>query len=249
MNLVHGTDPIEGSSLAISILEALYNKGLLTISTTHYPEIKNYALVTDGFENASSEFNLETLKSTYKLLIGIPGKSNAFAISKKLGLNEDIINRAKSFITSDNISIEELLKNIYDDKVAIEKEKEEIDKNLAQVELLRKSLETKHDTISANESSIIEKAKIEARNILLDAKEQVTTAIQEINTAYKNIDTSTIKDLNNTRNKLNSSIKNTTSIVIEDLNNNSSISKDEIQLGMQVLVTNLNQNRYNNFIS
>lgn len=246
--MVHGTDPIEGSSLAISILEAFYNKGLLTVATTHYSEIKNYALVTNGFENASSEFDLENLKSTYKLLIGIPGKSNAFAISKKLGLSENIINRAKSFITSDNISVEELLKNIYDDKLAIEKEKDEIDKNLAQIELLRKSLETKSSAISANETAIIEKAKVEARNILLDAKEQVSNAIQEINYAYENIENDTIKNLNNARNKLNNTIKETTCLVNKQTNSNSSINKDDVYIGMNVLVTNLNKTR-NNYIT
>ncbi len=189
------------------------------------------------------------MKPTYKLLIGIPGKSNAFAISKKLGLSQDIIDRASSLINSDNVSIEELLKNIYDDKILIEKEKEEIEKNLNQVELLRKSLEEKNSKIALNETSIIEKAKLEARKILLDAKEQVSSAIQEINTAYKNVGTDTIKDLNNARNKLNTSIKSTSSIINEESNKTSSISKDELQIGMQVLVTNLNQTRYNNFIS
>ena len=126
--MAHGTDPIEGSSLAISILETFFNKGLLTIATTHYPEIKNYALVNDGFENASSEFDLENLKPTYKLLVGIPGKSNAFAISKKLGLEQSIIDRASSFINSDNISIEELLKNITQDYMILYKKALEIKK-------------------------------------------------------------------------------------------------------------------------
>ncbi|MBR4260530.1 MAG: endonuclease MutS2, partial [Clostridia bacterium] len=136
-----GTDPVEGANLAISILEHLYNKGVLTLSTTHYPELKNYALVTDGFENASSEFDLENLRPTYKILIGVPGKSNAFAISKKLGLPNEILDKAKSLLTEDNISVEELIKNIYDDKLVIEKEKEKIIKNSNQVELLRKQLE------------------------------------------------------------------------------------------------------------
>jgi len=136
-----GTDPIEGACLAISILEYFYKLGAITLTTTHYAEIKNYALVTDGFENASSAFDLENLKPTYKLLIGIPGKSNAFAISKKLGLSNDILNRAQKLLKDDDISIEELLKNIYDDKLIIENEKIEIIKNKNQIEDLRKSLE------------------------------------------------------------------------------------------------------------
>lgn len=241
MNLAHGTDPIEGSSLAISILETFFKKQALTISTTHYPEIKNYALVTDGFENASSEFDLENLKPTYKLLVGIPGKSNAFAISKKLGLEQSILDRASSFISSDNISIEELLKNIYDDKVLIEKEKDEINKNLAQIELLRKSLETEKNTLQEKEKSILEKAKIEARKILLDAKEDVANAICEINKTYKNIDNNNVSNLNNIRNKLNSSIKNTASNIITE-SSNDNLSLDDIYVGMKVYVKTLKQN-------
>lgn len=240
--LCTGTDPIEGSSLAISILESFYNKGLLTIATTHYPEIKNYALVTNGFENASSEFDLVNLKPTYKLLLGIPGKSNAFEISKKLGLDAKIIERANSFITSDNISIEELLKNIYDNKLIIEKEKEEIDKNLSQIELLRKSLENKNGDLKQKETSIIENAKIEARKILLDAKAQVSDAIKEINNIYDNVNSTSIKDLNNIRNNINSSIKETVSISsnVEDQRSDS-LDKDEVFTGMNVYITNLRQ--------
>lgn len=237
-----GTDPIEGSSLAISILEAFFNKGILTISTTHYPEIKNYALVTDGFENASSDFDLEHLKPTYKLLIGIPGKSNAFAISSKLGLDEDIINRAYSFINSDDISIEELLKNIYDDKIIIENEKEEIEKNLAQVELLRKSLESKNSKLNEKEFSIIENAKIEARKILLTAKDEASNTIQAINKIYDNIDNSSIKNLNNIRNKINQSIKDISINNKDNLEKDiTSLKKDEIFVGMNVYITSLSQ--------
>ena len=240
--LCTGTDPIEGSSLAISILESFYNKGLLTIATTHYSEIKNYALVTDGFENASSEFDLVNLKPTYKLLIGIPGKSNAFEISKRLGLNSKIIERANSLITSDNISIEDLLKNIYDNKLEIEKEKEEIDKNLMQVELLRKSFENKNIDLKQKELSIIENAKIEARRILLDAKAQVSDAIKEINNVYTNVSSDSIKNLNNIRNNINSSIKETTSNFSnsENLVNNA-LSKNDLFVGMNVYITNLSQ--------
>ena len=107
-----GTDPIEGANLAISILNYFYNMGCLVISTTHYQELKNYALITDGFENASSEFDIENLRPTYKLLIGIPGKSNAFAISQKLGLKQEILDNAYSLLKNDNIHIEDILKNI-----------------------------------------------------------------------------------------------------------------------------------------
>lgn len=237
-----GTDPIEGSSLAISILENFYNKELLTICTTHYPNVKNYVLVTDGFENASVEFDVENLRPTYRLLLGIPGKSNAFSISKKLGLNEDIIKRASSFIDNDTINIEQLLKNIYDDKIYIEKQKEQIEKNSIQINNLRKSLEIQNNSLKEKEKSIIEKAQKEARQILLNAKNEVSTTIKEINKIYNNIDSSSMKDLNNLRNKINESLKDTVSESI--INNNiinNSINSNDIKLGMQVFISNLNQ--------
>lgn len=238
MSWVHGTDPIEGSSLAISILEEFYNKDCLTISTTHYPEIKNYCLVHTGFENASSDFDLESLKPTYKLLIGIPGKSNAFSISKKLGLDEKIIKRATNYINSNDISIEELLKSIYDDKSRIQQEKEEAEKNLVQVELLRKSYETKYNNLKEKEVSIIEKAKLEARKLLEATKLKVNTAIQEID----NMDKHSLKDLNNIRNSLNASIKETVTISSSTNKQMADISEKEIYTGMPIIIKNLNQN-------
>lgn len=239
--LCSGTDPIEGSSLAISLLETFYNKGLLTIATTHYPEIKNYALVNNGFENASSDFDIENLRPTYKLLIGIPGKSNAFAISKKLGLDENIISNAESLINSNDISVEELLKNIYDSKLEIEKEKENIEKNSNQIELLRKQLEIQSATIKEKESIILEKAKLEARTILSDTKTQVSSAIQEINKSYDSLDNSSVKNLNNIRNKLNDSIKNTINPINMSSDTVSSLSIDEITINLPVFITTLNQ--------
>jgi len=240
--LCSGTDPIEGSSLAISILESFFKKNALTIATTHYQEIKNYALVTDGFENASSEFDLENLKPTYKLLIGIPGKSNAFAISKRLGLDNAIIQRASTFIDSNDISIEELLKNIYDDKIAIEKEKKLIEQNLSNIESLKASLQQKNDNLKQKELSIIENAKSEARKILMEAKQDVSSTIQEINKIYEHIDNDSIKTLNNMRNRLNDSIKNTVSTSLDNkAENDASINKDDIFIGMNVHIKTLNQ--------
>ncbi len=263
-----GTDPIEGASLAISILEHFHNIGAITFATTHYPEIKNYALVTDGFENASSDFDIENLKPTYKLLIGIPGKSNAFAISKKLGISNDILDRAKSFLKDDEISIEELLKNIYDDKLIIETEKDEIIKNKNQIELLRKSLEQdKNSQKSLNEDKI-EKAKIEAKNLLLEAKEEANSTIKELDILYNNLkdfeeidfenwsDTQianfvknhfkkgTLKQANLYRNKLNASFDkfSSTNSNIENINSSEikQFSKDDLKVGMKIKLSNFN---------
>ena len=231
-----GTDPVEGSSLAISILEYLYKKGCITLSTTHYPEIKNYALVTDGFENASCEFDIENLRPTYKLLIGIPGKSNAFAISKRLGLQDDILNRANKLLTKDHINIEELLKSIYDNKLQIEKEKDLIDKNLNQIEVLRSSLETDLSTHKQKEKEIIEKSKEEARQILLNAKSEANDIIKELNELPDSRDS--LKQANNIRNKLNSSLKDYAPKLQETTSSN--LNSEDIQIGMTVLVKSLN---------
>lgn len=200
-----GTDPMQGSSLAISILEHLYNNNILTIATTHYPEIKNYVLTHSGFENASQEFNLETLSPTYKLLIGVPGKSNAFEISKKLGLSESILERANSFLDNDTIHIEDLLKSIYDNKLKIEHEKSEIDKKLLEVSKLQASLKKDVFDVQNKQNEIINKAKLEAREILYSAKDEATTIIRQMRKLEH--DSGNLKDLDNFRNSLNNSIK------------------------------------------
>lgn len=181
-----GTDPVEGANLAISILEHFNKKGAITFATTHYPEIKKYALVTDGFENASSEFDIENLKPTYKLLIGIPGKSNAFAISKKLGLSENILSRAESLLNSNDITFEEILKNIYDDKTTIEKEKEEILKNSNQIQNIRKSLEKQVTSNKENQDIWANKSKEDAKKILLSTKDEANSILKELNNIYSN---------------------------------------------------------------
>lgn len=229
-----GTDPVEGASLAISILEHFYNIGALTICTSHYPELKKYALTHEGFENASSDFDIENLCPTYKLLIGIPGKSNAFAISKKLGLSEDILNRAKTFLKEDDISIENLLKSIYDDKLSIEKEKEKIEKNSNQIEILRKSLERDNSKLNKEAENILSDAKIKAREILLDAKDEVNDIIKELNNEKTNL-----KKANALRNKLNSSI-NDVSEVSTVAASSSHLSASDITIGQEVFFNKVN---------
>ena len=233
-----GTDPVEGANLAISILEHFYNLGTITLATTHYPEIKNYALVTEGFENASSEFDIENLKPTYKLLVGIPGKSNAFAITKRLGMPDSILDRAKSLMNEDNISVEELIKNIYDDKLEIEKEKEKITQNSNQIEMLRKSLENENTSVSARENEIIEKAKIQAREILLDAKKEASSIISELNEIASS---DSLKQANNARNRLNQDIQNTYNKEATSETADNAVVNIDVQIGMKVHVKTLNQ--------
>lgn len=233
-----GTDPLEGAHLAISILDYFKVLGSLTIATTHYQELKQYALLTDGFENASVEFDISTLSPTYKLLIGIPGKSNAFEISKKLGLNESIIAKAQSLMTTNQIDIEKLLKNIYDDKSFIEKEKAEISQELERVTNLRKSLEKENEELKHQERDLIYNAKIKARNILLEAKEDANKMIKEIHSSSSN------KDLENARNMLNTKIKNIKPSENEKdiTNSNASLDVNKIKPNMPVFVSNLGQN-------
>ena len=233
-----GTDPVEGANLAISILDYFKTLGSLTIATTHYQELKKYAMTTCGFENASVEFNVETLSPTYKLLIGVPGKSNAFEISQKLGLDISIIQKAKKLMSSNDITFEELLKNIYDDKQLLEKEKEKILTESEQVHRLKEKLQKENLEKEKQEKEIINNAKIKARNILLEAKEDANEIIKELS----NIKNS--KEINTLRNSLNKKIKNIQlePNVSENTSTTNSLSKEDVQPGKEVFVTSFNQN-------
>ena len=234
-----GTDPLEGANLAMSILEYFKNKNILTLATTHYKKKKKYALVTEDLQNASVEFDIEKLKPTYKLLIGIPGKSNAFAISEKLGLKKEIIEKAQSLLNKKDVDFETLLKSIYDDKLKIEKEKEQIEKNLHQVELLKNNLQRDDSKIREQEKEILNKAKLEARQILLDAKDDATSMISKMKEISES--SSELKELNNMRNSLNNSIKNI-SLSGNDELDVTPLDEKEITIGAKVFVSTLGQN-------
>ena len=234
--LASGTDPLEGANLAISILDYFKNIHALTISTTHYQELKEYALVTKGVENASVEFNLETLSPTYKLLIGVPGKSNAFAISKKLGLKQEIITYAKSMLNSDDVSIEELLKNIYDNKTKIEAEKQETEKYLEEIKSLKASLIQDNSNLEKQKIDLINNAKIEARKILLNAKDEANEIIKNLNNS------SNIKTQNNLRNKLNNDINSISLQNYETKSTSNALDISQIKQNETVFVTTLKQN-------
>ncbi len=234
--LASGTDPLEGANLAISILDYFKNIHALTISTTHYQELKEYALVTKGVENASVEFNLETLSPTYKLLIGVPGKSNAFEISKKLGLKQEIITYAKSMLNSDDVSIEELLKNIYDNKAKIEAEKQETEKYLEKIKTLKASLIQDNSNLEKQKIDLINNAKIEARKILLNAKDEANEIIKNLNNS------SDIKTQNNLRNKLNNDINSIFLQNYETKSTSNALDISQIKQNETVFVTTLKQN-------
>lgn len=242
-----GTDPLEGAHLAISILQYFTELGCLTVATSHYQELKKYALVTPGFKNASVEFDIENLKPTYRLLIGIPGKSNAFAISRKLGLNEAIIERASSMIDKETVNLEDLLKNIYDEKSKIEDEKRRTSIALSEAEELRKSLKNQHFDVSSKEKELIANAKQEAKQILLDAKETANSIIRDMD------HTNSASKANKLRNKLNNEISSLSgsglgstsgdSLSADDIELSDSllppIKREDIKPGLNVYVNNL----------
>lgn len=176
-----GTDPVEGAALAMSILSHLHNQGIRTVATTHYSELKVFALSTDGVENGSCEFDVETLRPTYRLLIGIPGKSNAFAISGKLGLPDYIIEQAKGYIDNESQSFEDVLSDLEKSRLTIEKEQEEIKAYKAEIEDLKKKLTLKNEKIDNAKDKILRKANEEAHAILQEAKDYADNTIKKYN--------------------------------------------------------------------
>ncbi|MGN0253195.1 MAG: endonuclease MutS2 [Lachnospiraceae bacterium] len=234
-----GTDPIEGAALAISVLSDLHARKVRSVATTHYSELKVYALQEEGVENACCEFDVDTLRPTYRLLIGIAGKSNAFAISSKLGLPSYIIDDAKSRISKKDESFEDVLTELENNRVIIENEKAEIEKLKREIELLKKDYENRQKKLLESKDKIIREATEEAREILQDAKNTADIAIRDL---MKKENRGDIRSMERNRTKLREKIDNTNSKVSI---NSSTVKKkknkpSDFKLGEDVRIISLN---------
>ena len=239
--LCAGTDPTEGAALAISILNFLHNMQCRTMSTTHYSELKMYALSTPGVENASCEFDVQTLSPTYRLLIGIPGKSNAFAISKKLGLPDYIIEDAKNHLEAEDETFEDIISHLEESRVTIEKEQQEIKSYKEEISRLKARLEQKEERFDERKDKMIRNANEEAQRILREAKETADRTIKNINklASSSGIDT---KALEEERGKIRDNLKKVESKLTlkQETKPHKAINPKNLRIGDGVKVLSMN---------
>lgn len=237
-----GTDPVEGSAIAIAILEYLKDRDIRTIATTHYSELKLFALNTERVVNASVEFDVDTLVPTYRLLIGVPGKSNAFEISRRLGLEGFLIDRAKNIVTKENVELEDILSNLEKNRIETEKTRKESEELKEEVENLKKNLKTEKDNLEKKKQEFLNEARREARKIVQDAKNQSDEIIGNIQGIWTDVDKEYREKLEKNRMKLKNKIDNIDENIREKLIEKT--SKDPLKtvsLGDEVKISSLNQ--------
>lgn len=236
-----GTDPTEGAALARAIMDLMLEKHIRTIATTHYNQLKVYALTTEGVQNASMEFDVETLSPTFRVSIGVPGKSNAFEISRRLGLPSEIIESAGSLINEDNIEFEEVLKAIEKDRSEMARAKEDVLREREDLKIQNERLEKKLSQMEEREEKILRKAKEEGERILRRAREESQLALSEIKDVQKYLDSENSRRLQDAQDMLREGLEKVSDrsekIVIEEVKNH---SKD-IKAGDTVKIPSLNQ--------